>query len=118
MSHKTAVASPEFPIATKIPPPGIDLRFRESLNDGMLCSVHDPAADAHGQTIRDELLRHLDAAHNLARWLRGNEHDVQDIVQESFLRAIRFSDQCRQESVRPWLLRIVRNTCHTWSVRN
>jgi RNA polymerase sigma-70 factor (ECF subfamily) len=67
---------------------------------------------------RAELLRHLDAAYNLARWLSHNEHDAQDIVQESFLRAVRFSDQCAQGRARPWLLQIVRNTCHTWMARN
>ena len=66
------------------------------------------------RAVRNELLRHLDAAYNLARWLSRNEHDAQDIVQESFLRAVRFSDQCRQETARAWLLQIVRNTCHTW----
>jgi RNA polymerase sigma-70 factor (ECF subfamily) len=70
------------------------------------------------QTMRDELLRHLDAAFNLARWLSRNDHDAQDIVQESLLRAVRFGGQCRGESVRAWLLQIVRNTCHTWLARN
>jgi RNA polymerase sigma-70 factor (ECF subfamily) len=68
--------------------------------------------------MRDELLSHLDAAYNLARWLSRNEHDAQDIVQESFLRAVRFSDQFRPGSARAWLLQIVRNTCHTWLARN
>jgi RNA polymerase sigma-70 factor (ECF subfamily) len=74
--------------------------------------------DAHPQAVRDELLRHVDAAYNLARWLSRSEHDAQDIVQEAFLRALRFSDQRRQESARAWLLQIVRNTCHTWLARN
>jgi len=68
--------------------------------------------------VRDELLRHLDAAYNLARWLCRNDHDAQDVVQESFLRAVRFADACRSDSARAWLLQIVRNTCHTWLARN
>jgi RNA polymerase sigma factor (sigma-70 family) len=76
------------------------------------------SSDGSPRAIRDDLLSHVDAAYNLARWLSRNEQDAQDIVQESFLRALRFSDQCRQESVRPWLLQIVRNTCHTWLARN
>jgi RNA polymerase sigma-70 factor (ECF subfamily) len=67
--------------------------------------------------MRARLLRHIDAAHNLARWLCRNEHDAQDIVQESFLRAVRFIDQCREDEPRTWLLKIVRNTCHTWHAR-
>ena len=30
------------------------------------------------------------AAYNLARWLVHNENDAEDIVQESYLRALRF----------------------------
>jgi RNA polymerase sigma factor (sigma-70 family) len=75
-----------------------------------------PDGDPHA--VRDEVLRHLDAAYNLARWLSRNDHDAQDIVQESFLRAVRYGGQCRPETARPWLLQIVRNTCHTWLARN
>jgi RNA polymerase sigma-70 factor (ECF subfamily) len=67
--------------------------------------------------MREKLLRHLDGAYNLARWLCRNEHDAQDIVQESFLRAVRFAHQCRDDDPRTWLLKIVRNTCHTWRAR-
>jgi RNA polymerase sigma-70 factor (ECF subfamily) len=67
---------------------------------------------------REELLRHLDAGYNLARWLCRNEQDAQDVVQESYLRALRFSEQCRPGMSRAWLLKIVRNTCHTWRERN
>jgi len=65
-----------------------------------------------------EMLPHLDAAYNFARWLTRNEHDAQDVVQEVYLRAFRFFDQLRGENARPWLLRIVRNTCFTWLRRN
>ena len=80
--------------------------------------MRELATDARPAAMPDELLRHLDAAYNLARWLSRNEHDAQDIVQESFLRAVRFSDQCRPGNARSWLLQIVRNTCHTWLGRN
>src|ERR1700736_1957608 len=36
------------------------------------------------------ILPHLDAAHNLARWLTRNRHDAEDIVQEAYLRAFKF----------------------------
>ena len=67
--------------------------------------------------VRHKLLRHLDVAYNVARWVCGNEHDAQDIVQESFLRAVRFSAQCRDDEPRTWLLKIVRNTASTWRTR-
>ncbi len=63
-------------------------------------------------------LPHMDAAYNLARWLTGNDHDAEDVVQESYLRALKFFSGFRGENGRPWLLTIVRNTCYTWLSRN
>src|SRR5260370_38175602 len=60
------------------------------------------------------VLPHLDAAYNLARWLVGNPADAQDIVQEAFLRALRFFDGFRGGDSRAWLLKIVRNTSYSW----
>ena len=60
------------------------------------------------------VLPHLNAAYNLARWLLHDEQAAQDVVQESYLRALRFFDGFRGGDARPWLLRIVRNTCFTW----
>ena len=59
------------------------------------------------------MLPHLDAAYNLARWITRNDHDAQDVVQESVLRAYRFFEGLRGEP-KPWLLAIVRNSCLSW----
>jgi len=59
-------------------------------------------------------LPHVDAAYNLARWLTHNDHDAQDVVQESFVRAIRYMASFRGDSARAWLLQIVRHTCYSW----
>src|SRR5215472_10807285 len=64
------------------------------------------------------ILPHLDAAYNLARWLVGNPADAEDIVQEAFLRALRFFDGFRGGDSRAWLLKIVRNTCYSWVRKN
>lgn len=64
------------------------------------------------------VLPHLPAAYNLARWLTGNDHDAEDVVQESYLRALKFFSGFRGGNSRPWLLTIVRNTCYTWLRRN
>jgi len=64
------------------------------------------------------VLPHLDAAYNLARWLTRNDHDAQDVVQESYLRALRFFGGFRGENGRAWLLTIVRHTCYAWLQRN
>jgi len=56
---------------------------------------------------------HMDAAYNLARWLTGNSHDADDVVQEAFLRAFKFFDTFRGDDARTWILKIVRNTFYT-----
>lgn len=61
---------------------------------------------------------HLDAAYNLARWLAGNDHDAEDIVQEACVRAFRFSGGFRGGNSRSWLLAIVRNMAWSWLKKN
>jgi RNA polymerase sigma-70 factor (ECF subfamily) len=69
------------------------------------------------QRFEKQVLPHLDAAYNLARWLTRNDQDAQDVVQDAILRAYRFFDGLRGEP-RPWLLAIVRNTSFSWLERN
>ena len=64
------------------------------------------------------ILPHFDAAYNLARWLVGNSADADDVVQEAFLRAVRFFDGFRGGDSRAWLLKIVRNTSYSWVRKN
>jgi len=58
------------------------------------------------------LVAHLDAAYNLARWLMRNETEAEDVVQDSYLRAIRHFGAFRGGDGRAWLLTIVRNCCY------
>lgn len=60
------------------------------------------------------VLPHLDDAYTLACYLLRDQHDAQDAVQESALRAFRYFDGFRGEDARAWLLTIVRNYCYTW----
>ena len=68
--------------------------------------------------FEEAVMPHLDAAYNLARWLTRNEDDAQDMVQEAYLRALRFFGGFHGTDARPWLLTIVRNTCYTWLKRS
>jgi RNA polymerase sigma-70 factor (ECF subfamily) len=77
--------------------------------------VTDPAPSTR---FESQVLPHLDAAYNLARWLTGNDHDAQDVVQEAVLRALRYFASFRGDNGRPWLLQIVRHTCYAWMKRN
>jgi RNA polymerase sigma-70 factor (ECF subfamily) len=60
------------------------------------------------------VLPHLDAAYNLARWLTGNDHDAEDVVQEAYARAWKFFEGFRGGDARAWVLTVVRRTCYTW----
>ena len=64
------------------------------------------------------MLPHLDAAHNLAKWLLRNEEDAQDVVQEAYLRAFKSFGGFRGSNGRAWLLTIVRNTSYTLLKKN
>jgi len=64
------------------------------------------------------VMPHLDAAYNLARWLTGNHHDAEDIVQEACVRALRFAGGFRGGNSRSWVLAIVRNMTYTWLKKN
>jgi RNA polymerase sigma factor (sigma-70 family) len=63
--------------------------------------------------FEEVVLPHLNAAHNLARWLLRNPEDAQDAVQEACLRAFRFFDDWRGGDAKAWFLAVVRNTCRT-----
>jgi RNA polymerase sigma-70 factor (ECF subfamily) len=60
-----------------------------------------------------QVLPHLDAAYNLARFIMRNDQDAEDVVQEASLRAFRFFENFRGENSRAWFLSIVRNTSFT-----
>ena len=61
-----------------------------------------------------EILPHLDAAYNVARWLVRDSSDAEDIVQEACLRALRYFDGFQGGNARAWLLKIVRTTSYAW----
>jgi RNA polymerase sigma-70 factor (ECF subfamily) len=63
-----------------------------------------------------QVLPHLDAAYNLARWLVRDPATADDVVQEAMLRALRFHADLRGEA-KPWLLQIVRNVAYAAMTR-
>jgi RNA polymerase sigma-70 factor (ECF subfamily) len=65
-----------------------------------------------------QVLPHLNAAYNLARFLMRNDQNAEDVVQEASVRAFRFFESFRGENSRAWFLSIVRNTAFTALKRN
>ena len=59
-------------------------------------------------------LPHLDAAYNLARWLTGDEHVAEDVVQEAYYRAARYFASFRGGDGRGWMLGVVRRASYDW----
>jgi len=78
----------------------------------------DPAQKKDLSSFEALMLLHLDAAHNLARWLLRNEEDAQDVVQEAYLRAFKSFSGFHGSNGRAWLLTIVRNTSYTLLKKN
>ena len=81
-------------------------------------SEQDHAQKAELASFEDVMLPHLDAAHNLAKWLLRNEEDAKDVVQEAYLRAFKSFGGFHGSNGRAWLLTIVRNTSYTLLKKN
>jgi RNA polymerase sigma-70 factor (ECF subfamily) len=100
--------------------------YAQAADGGYTIAETDPPAMLNG--LRDRLfgqddrrsrfdrtvLPHLDAAHNLARWLTRNDQDAEDVLQTAALRALQFFDGFHGVNARAWLLTIVRNTFYSW----
>ena len=58
------------------------------------------------------MLPHLDAAHNLARWLMRDPEAAEDVLQDAMVRALTYFPSFKGINARGWLLQIVRNTAY------
>jgi RNA polymerase sigma-70 factor (ECF subfamily) len=81
-------------------------------------TLKEPAGAGSLARFEHALLPHLDAAHNLARWLTGSSEDARDMVQDACVRALTFFDGFHGDDGRGWLLTIVRNTCYDFLRKN
>jgi RNA polymerase sigma-70 factor, ECF subfamily len=72
-----------------------------------------PTSEARARKrFEQQALPHLDAAYSLAFWLMRDRADAEDVVQDAYIRALRGFDGFRGDggqTMRPWLLAIVRN---------
>jgi RNA polymerase sigma-70 factor (ECF subfamily) len=66
----------------------------------------------HQDRFATVILPHLDAAHNLARWLMRDAETAEDVLQDAMVRALTYFPGFKGINPRGWLLQIVRNTAY------
>jgi RNA polymerase sigma-70 factor (ECF subfamily) len=71
------------------------------------------ARDTLAKFQRD-IVPHMDAAYNFARFLSRDPDAAEDIAQDSFLRAFRAFDGYEGGDARAWIFAIVRNCYYDW----
>ena len=98
-----------------------DLKSSAKIVKFAILRKHEDQDATQGQELasfEETMLPHMDAAHNLAKWLLRNEQDAEDIVQEAYLRAFKSFGGFHGSNGRAWLLTIVRNTSYTLLKKN
>lgn len=86
-----------------------------SLLESVFSMTHDSKPDFEAVA-----LAHMDTVWRVARTLAGNERDAEDLVQETYARALKAYDrfELREFGAKPWLIRILHNVFYTSWRRN
>jgi RNA polymerase sigma-70 factor (ECF subfamily) len=76
------------------------------------CLTGDVPNSSRDDSFEAVVLPHLDAAHNLARWLMRDGEAAADVLQEAMVRALTYFPSFKGINPRGWLLQIVRNAAY------
>jgi RNA polymerase sigma-70 factor (ECF subfamily) len=70
-----------------------------------------PSSSQADLSFEDLAMPLLDSLHNFARWIARNPNDAEDLVQETYLKALRgFASFQPGTNFRAWMFQILRNT--------
>jgi RNA polymerase sigma-70 factor (ECF subfamily) len=87
-----------------------DAQWAESSDELQGTAVFDATGDKAAMPSWDELVRqHADRVYRLAYRLSGNQHDAEDLTQETFIRVFRSVQNYQPGTFEGWLHRITTN---------
>jgi RNA polymerase sigma factor (sigma-70 family) len=92
-------------------------RSSAALPKTTIASKPRPQDDNHARFSK-LVLPHLADAYALAYRITGSHADADDALQEACLRAFRAVGDVADNSARPWMMTIMRNTAYTWIRKN
>lgn len=103
----TALAAP---LSTPSAAESSDAGWAETPEDLQGTAVFDATGDRAAMPSWDELVRqHADRVYRLAYRLSGNQHDAEDLTQETFIRVFRAVQNYQPGTFEGWLHRITTN---------
>jgi RNA polymerase sigma factor (sigma-70 family) len=92
-------------------------RSSAALQKNTIASKPRPRDDNHARFSK-LVVPHLADAYALAYRITGSHADADDALQEACLRAFRAVGDVTDNSARPWMMTIMRNTAYTWIRKN
>lgn len=80
------------------------------LEDGEIAPAREETASAAESSFAEDLSANFEGLYGYCVRLTGNPHDAEDLVQETFLRAVRGRAELREPArLKPWLFAIATN---------